>query len=120
MLPTTPRDAFLGRTRHRALDESQHVSSALRSLMSLAGPTLGLAGGGGGGAAPQLPRLSQRSLVCLRARVAAAIFLAETLGSSRFVVLEAPQIADYRAFLPPAPPGPAPLVIGAVAGTPSK
>ncbi|KAH9953498.1 hypothetical protein BC827DRAFT_1159217 [Russula dissimulans] len=48
------------------------------------GLTLGLAGGGGGGGPPQPPALSQRNLACLRALVAAAVFLAGTLGPSWF------------------------------------
>ena len=34
------------------------------------------------------PRLSPRNLACLRALIPAAVFLAETLGSSWFAVLE--------------------------------
>jgi hypothetical protein len=59
-----------------------NASSALRSPVSLQGLTLSLARGGGGGAAPQPPGLSPRNSVCLRALVAAALFLAGTLGSS--------------------------------------
>ena len=64
-----------------------------RSPVSLEGLTLGLAGGGGGGGPPQPPGLSQRNLACLRALVAAAVFLAGTLGPSWFAVLEALQNA---------------------------
>jgi hypothetical protein len=125
----TPRDAFLTALAKAALpprvvaalDEPQQALSALRSPVSLEGLTLGLAGGGGGGAAPQPPGLSPRNLACLRALVAAALFLAGTLGSSWFAVLEALQNADYvLTTRGTAPPGPAPLGIGAVAGTPSK
>ncbi|KAF8500785.1 hypothetical protein F5888DRAFT_1793216 [Russula emetica] len=45
-------------------------------------------GGGGGGAVPRPPGLSPRNLACLRALVADALFLAGTLGSSWFAVLE--------------------------------
>jgi hypothetical protein len=80
-----------------------------------------LAGGGGGGATPQSPRLSPHNLACLQALVAAALFLAGTLGSSWFAVLEALQNADYVLTIPgTAPPGLAPLDIDAVAGTPSE
>jgi len=125
----TPRDAFLTALAKAALpprvvaalDEPQQPSSALRSPVSLEGLTLGLAGGGGGAAAPQPPGLSQRNLACLRALVAAALFLAGTLGSSWFAVLEALQNADYvLTTRGTSPVGPAPLGIGAVAGTPSK
>ena len=51
----------------------------LRSLVSLDGLTFGLVGGG---AAPQPPGFSLRDLACLRALVAAALFLTGTLGSS--------------------------------------
>ena len=125
----TPRDAFLTALAKAALpprvvaalDEPQQPSSALRSPVSLEGLTLGLAGGGGGGAVPQPPGLSPRNLACLRALVAAALFLAGTLGSSWFVVLEALQNADYvLTTRGTAPPGPAPLGAGAVAGTSSR
>ena len=53
-----------------------------------------MAGGGEGGTAPQPPGLSLRDL-CLRALVAAALFVAGTLDSSRFVAAEALQNADY-------------------------
>ena len=125
----TPRDAFLTALAKAALpprvvaalDEPQQPSSALRSPVSLEGLTLGLAGGGGGGATPQPPGLSPRNLACLRALVAAALFLAGTLGSSWFAVLEALQNADYvLTTRGTALPGPAPHGTGAVASTPSK
>ena len=125
----TPRDAFLTALAKAALpprvvaalDEPQQASPALRSPVSLEGLTLGLAGGGGGGGAPQPPGLSPRNLACLRALVAAALFLAGTLGSSWFAVLEALQNADYvLTTRGTAPPGSAPLGTGAVSGTPSK
>ena len=125
----TPRDAFLTALAKAALpprvvaalDEPQQVSSASRSPVSLEGLTLGLAGGGGGGVAQQQPGLSPRNLACLRALVVAALFLAGTLGSSWFAVLEALQNADYvLTTRGTAPPGPATPVIGAVAATQSK
>ena len=125
----TPRDAFLTALAKAALpprvvaalDEPQQPSSALRSPVSLEGLTLGLAGGGGGGGAPQPPGLSSRNLACLRALVAAALFLAGTLGSSWFVVLEALQNADYvLTTRGTTSPGPAPPGTGVIAGTPSK
>jgi hypothetical protein len=103
------------------LDEPQQASSALRSPVSLDGLPLGLAGGGGGGAALHPPGLSPRNLACLRALVAAALFLAGTLGSGWFAVPETLQNADYvLTTRGTAPPGPALLGIGAVAGTPSN
>ena len=125
----TPRDAFLTALAKAALpprvvaalDEPSQALSAVRSPVSLEGLTLGLAGGGGGGTVPQPPGLSPRNLACLRALVAATLFLAGTLGPSWFVVLEALQNADYvLTTRGTAPPGPVPLNTGPVAGTPSK
>ena len=66
----------------------------------------GTARGAGGGTAVQAPGFSPRNLVCLRALVAAALFLAGKLGFSWFAVLEALQNADYvlttRGTAPPA------------------
>ncbi|KAF8267460.1 hypothetical protein EI94DRAFT_1730637 [Lactarius quietus] len=95
----TPRDAFLTALAKAALpprvvaalDDTPPTPSA-RSPVSLEGLTLGLAGGAG---PPQPPGLSARNLACLRALVAAALFLAGTLGPSWFAVLEALQNADY-------------------------
>jgi hypothetical protein len=95
----TPRDAFLTALAKAALpsrvvaalDDPPQTPSA-RSPVSLEGLTLGLAGGTG---PPQPPGLSSRNLACLRALVAAALFLAGTLGPSWFAVLEALQNADY-------------------------
>ena len=79
-----------------------------------------MSGSGGGGAAPQLPGLIPPNLACLRALVAAALFLAGTLGSSWFAVFEALH-ADYvPTTRGTAPPGPEPLRIGTVAGTSSR
>ena len=95
----TPRDAFLTALAKAALpsrvvaalDDPPQTPST-RSPVSLEGLTLGLAGATG---PPQPPGLSVRNLACLRALVAAALFLAGTLGPSWFVVLEALQNADY-------------------------
>ena len=57
---------------------------------------------------------------CLRELVSSALFLTGTFGSSWFAVLEALQSADYVLTTRTAPPGPAPLRIGAVTGTPGK
>ena len=122
----TPRDAFLTALAKTALpsrvvaalDEPPQASSSVRSPVSLEGFTLGLSGGGGGGAGPHSPGLSPRNLACLRALVAAALFLAGTLGPSWFAVLEALQNADYvLTTRGTAPPGSAPL---SASGTPSK
>ena len=114
-----PRDAFLS-----ALTLPPRVVAALdepQGFVSLEGLTLGLAGSGGGGATSQLPGLSPRNFACLRPLVVAALFLAGTPGSSWFAVLEALQNADYvLTTRGTAPPGPAPLGIGAVAGSLSK
>jgi hypothetical protein len=67
------------------------------------------------------PGLSPRNLACLRALAPAALFLAGTLGSSWFAVLEALQNADYvLTTRGTAPPDPTPICIGTVTGTPSK
>jgi C-terminal region of Mon2 protein len=92
-----------------------------RSPVSLEGLTLGLAGGGGGGGPPQPPGLSQRNLACLRALVAAAVFLAGTLGPSWFAVLEALQNADYVLTTRGTTQlGSVAASTGGAAGTPSK
>lgn len=101
----TPRDAFLTALAKAALpprvvaalDEPPQTPATARSPVSLEGLTLGLAGGGGGAGAGALqpPGLSPRNLACLRVLVAAALFLAGTLGPSWFAVLEALQNADY-------------------------
>jgi hypothetical protein len=121
----TPRDAFLTALAKAALpprvvaafDEPPQTPTP-RSPVSLEGLTLGLAGAS---VPPQPPGLSTRNLACLRALVAAAMFLAGTLGSSWFAVLEALQNADYvLTTRGTTPSGPAPLNVGPAAGTPSK
>ncbi len=121
----TPRDAFLTALAKAALpprvvaalDDIPPTSTA-RSPVSLEGLTLGLAGAGG---PPQPPGLSARNLACLRALVAAALFLAGTLGPSWFAVLEALQNADYvlttRGTSPVSGHG---LAVSAAGATPSK
>jgi hypothetical protein len=99
VLPT-PRDAFLTALAKAALpprvvaalDEPPQAQQVPRSPVSLEGLTLSLAGSGGGSGGGA--GLSPRNLACLRALVAAAMFLAGTLGSSWFAVLEALQNAD--------------------------
>ncbi|KAI0300723.1 hypothetical protein B0F90DRAFT_1722805 [Multifurca ochricompacta] len=114
----TPRDAFLTALAKAALpprvvaalDESPQTPTHLhaRSPVTLEGLTLGLAGATSS-STPQAPGLSARNLACLRALVAAALFLAGTLGTSWFAVLEALQNADYvlttRGTTPSGPPG---------------
>ena len=126
----TPRDAFLTALAKAALpprvvaalDEPQG-QQAPRSPVSLEGLTLGLAGSSGGGGSGSGAGLSPRNLACLRALVAAAMFLAGTLGSSWFAVLEALQNADYvlttRGTAPPSSATLGPHT-GATSGTPSK
>ncbi|KAH9955055.1 hypothetical protein BC827DRAFT_1262095 [Russula dissimulans] len=104
-----------------ALDEPPLPTPMARSPVSLEGLTLGLAGGGGGGGPPQPPGLSQRNLACLRALVAAAVFLAGTLGPSWFAVLEALQNADYVLTTRGTTQlGSVAASTGGAAGTPSK
>ncbi|KAH9013194.1 hypothetical protein EDB84DRAFT_1533406 [Lactarius hengduanensis] len=119
----TPRDAFLTALAKAALpprvvaalDDIPQTPST-RSPVSLEGLTLGLAGAGG---PPQPPGLSARNLACLRALVAAALFLAGTLGPSWFAVLEALQNADYVLTTRGTASGPG-LAVGASGATPGK
>jgi len=127
----TPRDAFLTALAKAALpprvvaalDEPPQAQQTPRSPVSLEGLTLGLAGSGGGSGSGSGAGLSPRNLACLRALVAAAMFLAGTLGSSWFAVLEALQNADYvlttrgTALPSSATLGPN---TGATSGTPTK
>ncbi|KAI9452204.1 hypothetical protein F5148DRAFT_1237059 [Russula earlei] len=117
----TPRDAFLTALAKAALpprvvaalDEPAQAPPVGRSPVSLEGLTLGLAGGGGGATASQPPGLSHRNLACLRAFVAAALFLSGTLGPSWF--------ADYvLTTRGTSLPGSVAVSIGAAASTPSK
>ena len=78
-----------------ALDEPRQAQQAPRFPISLERLMLGLTGSGresgrGGGVG-----LSQRNSACLLALVAAAMFVAGTLGPTLFEVLEALQNADY-------------------------
>ena len=126
----TPRDAFLTALAKAALpprvvaalDEPQG-QQVPRSPVSLEGLTLGLAGSGAAGGSGSGAGLSPRNLACLRALVAAAMFLAGTLGPSWFAVLEALQNADYvlttRGTAPPSSAALGPNT-GATSGTPSK
>jgi len=124
----TPRDAFLTALAKAALPprvvaalDEPPQGQAPRSPVSLEGLTLGLAGTSGGSGSGA--GLSPRNLGCLRALVAAAMFLAGTLGPSWFVVLEALQNADYvLTTRGTAPPGSAVLgpSTGVTSGTPSK
>ncbi|KAH9169937.1 hypothetical protein EDB89DRAFT_1853941 [Lactarius sanguifluus] len=119
----TPRDAFLTALAKAALpprvvaalDDIPQTPST-RSPVSLEGLTLGLAGAGG---PPQPPGLSTRNLACLRALVAAALFLAGTLGPSWFAVLEALQNADYVLTTRGTASGPG-LAVGTAGATPGK
>ena len=121
----TPRDAFLTALAKAALaprviaalDKPPQGQQAPRSPVSLEGLTLGLAGSGGGSGSAA--GLSPRNLGCLRALVAAVMFLAAgTLGPSWFVVLEALQNADYvLTTCGTAPPGS--VVLGPSTGVPS-
>ena len=66
-----------------------------RSPVSLDGLTLGLAGSGRGSGSGSGAGLGPHILACLRALVTALMFLAGTLDSSWFAVLEVLQNADY-------------------------
>jgi hypothetical protein len=118
----TPRDAFLTALAKAALpprvvaalDDTLPIPSA-RSPVSLEGLTLGLAGAAG---PHQPPGLSVRNLACLRALVAAALFLVGTLGPSWFAVLEALQNADY--VLTTRGTASAGHAVGTAGATPSK
>ena len=95
-----PRDAFLialAKAAHppRAEATDHHMRSRRCAPRLTGGLTLGLAGSGGGSRSRSGVGLSPRDFTCLRALVAAAIFLAGTLGPSWFAVLEALQNADY-------------------------
>ena len=124
----TPRDAFLTALAKAALPprvvaalDEPSQGQAPRSPVSLEGLTLGLEGTGGGSGSGA--GLSPRNLGCLRALVAAAMFLAGTLGPSWFVVLEALQNADYvLTTRGTAPPGSAVLgpSSGVSSGTPAE
>ncbi|KAH9955063.1 hypothetical protein BC827DRAFT_1271999 [Russula dissimulans] len=104
----TPRDAFL-------------TALAKAALPPRVAAELDEPGGGGGGGPPQLPGLSQHNLACLRALVAAAVFLAGMLGPSWFAVLEALQIADYVLTTRGTTQlGSVAASTGGAAGTPSK
>ena len=124
-----PRDAFLTALTKAALplrvvaalDEPPQGQHAPRSTVSVEGLTLSLPGSGAGSGSGA--GLSPRNLGYLRALVAAAMFLAGTLGPSWFVVLEALQNADYvLTTRGTAPPGSAVLGprTGVTSGTPSK
>jgi hypothetical protein len=121
----TPRDAFLTALAKAALpprvvaalDEPSQTPTP-RSPVSFEGLTLGLAGAGG---PPQPPGLSTRNLACLRALVAAAMFLAGTLGPSWFALLEALQNADYvLTTRGTAPSTPSHMSLAPPAGTSTK
>jgi len=78
-----------------ALDEPPQAQQAAHFPVSLEGLTLGLTGSGGDSGRGGGVGLSQRNVACLLALIAAAMFLAGTLGPSWFEVLEALQNADY-------------------------
>ncbi|KAH9961982.1 hypothetical protein BC827DRAFT_1383745 [Russula dissimulans] len=123
--PRCPRNGFLTALAKAALPP-RVVAAPLptpmtRSPVSLEGLTLGLAGGGGSGGPPQPPGLSQHNLACLRALVAAAVFLAGTLGPSWFAVLKALRNVDnVLTTRSTTQLGPVAASTGAAAGTPSK
>ncbi|KAI0276218.1 hypothetical protein BGY98DRAFT_935195 [Russula aff. rugulosa BPL654] len=120
--PRRPKRASGARLRHPThphyhasspLNKPQQTSSASYYPVSLEELALGLAGGG------RVVPYGHWDLAhaCLRELVSSALFLTGTFGSSWFAVLEALQSADYvLTTRGTAPPGPAPLGIGAVTG----
>ena len=94
-----------------------------RSPVSLDGLTLGLAGSGRGSGSGSSAGLNPRILACLRALVTPLMFLAGTLDSRWFAVLEALQNADHvlttRGTAPPSSATLSPST-GATYGTPTK
>ena len=99
-----PRDAFLTALAKAALpprvvsalDELPQAQQTPCSPVLLEGLTLGLTGSGAGSGSGSGAGLSPRNLPCLRVLVAAARFLAGTLGVSWFAVLEALQFRGLR------------------------
>ena len=96
---TTPRDAFLTSLSKFAIPT--RVVSKLDSWVDQATPRTpsvlsvdNLAALAGAGPV-QPPGLSERNIACLKALISSALFLAGSLGSSWFNVLEALQNADY-------------------------
>jgi len=95
---TTPRDAFMTSISKLAvpsrvvssLDSFQDPPQTPKSALSV--ENLGLSGLTGGYVRPGL---SERNLACLKVLITSALFLAGSLGSSWFDVLEALQNADY-------------------------
>jgi len=93
----TPRDAFLTALAKSALPPrveamSRHKRSRRRTPRLTGRLTLGLAGSGSGSRNRSGAGSSPRNFTCLRALVAAAMFLAGTLGPSWFAVLEGPRM----------------------------
>jgi hypothetical protein len=101
------------------LNELQQGSYALRSPVSLEGLMLGPAGGDGGGTAPQPPGLSPRNLACLWALVVATLFSGQNAWLPKLVpgTRGSPKRRLCSFQRSTAPPSPAPLGIGAVAGS---
>src|SRR6266581_1950419 len=77
------------------LNKPPQVWQSPRSLVSLEMLTLGLAHRSGGSGSGSGAGLSPCNLACLRAFVAAAVFLTGKLGPSWFAVLDALQSADH-------------------------
>ncbi len=94
---TTPRDAFFTSLSRLAIPT--RVVSSIDSYIPVEPSTpraisesFGVTFPGG---AAQPPGLSERNMACLKALVASALFLAGSLGSSWFDILEALQNADH-------------------------
>ncbi|KAF8340513.1 uncharacterized protein EI90DRAFT_3279123 [Cantharellus anzutake] len=111
---STPRDAFLTCLSKfaipsgvvSALDSaaSSETPATPRSASVLSAATENLAAlansvGGSGPAASVTPSLSDRNMTCLKVLISTALFLAGSLGSSWFDVLETLQNAEYVLFV---------------------
>ncbi|GJN94193.1 hypothetical protein Rhopal_007267-T1 [Rhodotorula paludigena] len=145
----TPREAFLTSLCKFAMPPSvvSHLASqdahsaaygakptstaaaAATAVLSAGAESLALLAGGGGGAGAAHPiGLSSRNLVCLRALMSVAHYLAGTLGYSWFCVFETLQNADFvlratsaargikKRSVPPATPAAATAKAGAHTG----
>ncbi|EJD40839.1 hypothetical protein AURDEDRAFT_115706 [Auricularia subglabra TFB-10046 SS5] len=93
---TTPRDAFLGSLAKLAIP-SKVVSSVDAQGADVMTPRSGMFADISStlAPAPGPPGLGDRNMACLKLLVACAVYLAGSLGSSWFSVLEALQNADY-------------------------
>lgn len=99
----TPRDAFLMCLAKFAIPpgvvsslDSARAESFTPHRGGVLSESLGLSSLTGG--SPQPPSLSERNIACLKVLLSCALFLAGSLGSSWFSILELLQNADYVLF----------------------